>query len=108
MIAHLFPSEQKKDLEAMILKNLRDFESSINIKTKKPVSVVPDANSTPSLTNEVVFDTYLQGMSQKQINFNLQSLPRTHRILAKYLTSLEQVREEIGNSQASGDVFDKH
>jgi hypothetical protein len=57
---HLLPAEMRLDVEKIILTNLRGFEEMIFKRTKK----------VDGQMNETAFDTYLWGMSAKQINYN--------------------------------------
>ena len=84
-ILHLLPSEMRADVEKNIIKNLLEYEDAIMKKTKQLDGTLSDTMA----------DNYLIGISPKQINYNTQVLPKSHRALAKFLASLEKVREEV-------------
>jgi len=62
-IAHLFPGEMRADVQNIVLANLRGYEEAIGKKTKRVEG--------PVRHSEGAYDTYLEGISQKQINYNM-------------------------------------
>ena len=85
----------RAEVEKNIIKNLVEYEDAIMRKTKHLEGTLSDTMA----------DTYLTGMSLKQINYNTQVLPKSHRALAKFLTSLEKVRDEVSPNLSQQKLF---